>query len=127
MSILSVVECRRGYEAALENARRFYGDALYLEADGRLLSAALLAVYAFDELGKAILTAKVALRLDTTAESWKQLRKDFYQHDPKIKAAQEFLNLFQGGFFIGMENLKKLADDLAKRELSLRKKVAFVD
>ncbi len=67
------------------------------------------------------------MRPDKTPETWKQFHKDFRNHDPKIKAAQEFLNLCQGAFLLDSENLQRIVKELAERELELRKKVAFVE
>jgi AbiV family abortive infection protein len=72
MKLFSITECRSGFDAALENAKRFYDDALPLKEAGRLLSATLLAIYAYGELGKAILIARALLRNDRSVKTWRE-------------------------------------------------------
>jgi len=124
---LTITECRLGFDAAFENGKRFYDDALYIEKAGRLLSSALLAIYVYDELGKAALIARTALRQDQNTVTWQEFHKEFRAHAPKIEAIQKLLNLFQGGFFLDDSMFQKTVKDLANQVLKLRTNVAFVE
>ncbi len=127
MRALSSTECWTGFNAAFENAERFYKDALCLKRRRHLLSAALLAIYAFDELGKASLIARAALRVDRSDLTWQKFHKEFRRHEPKIREAQGLLSLFQVGWLLGDPRSQEIVTDLSQRVLKLRAAVAYVE
>ncbi|MDE3224139.1 MAG: AbiV family abortive infection protein, partial [Nitrospirota bacterium] len=121
--------CAKAMWASVENAQRFLQDAKTLYAQGRYQSAALLGIFAFDEVGKAgLLKWAQTLSLESEKE-WTEFWRAFYLHEPKLWFANfnAGVSLIARASGVKKEDLLKYLDRTTKKIHSLREKVAYVD
>lgn len=113
-----------GFDRAVDNARRFHEDSQYLQGDGRLLSAALIGIYALDELGKACMIGRAALW--PAPEQREVLNRSFKDHHAKLEAIHRLVGLFEGGFILPDDILERFVEHTKGKTWILRSDVAFV-
>lgn len=116
----------KGFEGALDNAARLHHTAQSIVSSDPH-SAALLAVYAADEMGKASLIAHAALRRDKSEATWEEFRDEFTQHPTKLRMINKLIVLLEGGFMLPDEYVEKIVRHFADATFKRRNAVAYVD
>lgn len=123
---LPLAECLSGFKLALDNAARLHRTAqLLVGSDPH--SAALLAVYAADEMGKASLIAYAGLRRDKSETTWREFRHEFKHHPSKLRMITRLAVLFGGGYILPDDYIEKFVRRLAGETFEHRNAVAYVD
>ena len=131
MITFSLVECRKGVEAILANARRLHDDAKRLFDEGAEHSGALLACYAFDEFGKAFVLAKevIAAAESASTELSEESLKNagFLKHRPRLSLVSSILMPILTGLPPGLRMTNDAVSECQESVWKLRNAVAYVD
>jgi AbiV family abortive infection protein len=129
--MVSIAECRRGFDLTCENALRLESEARNALARNEYLSAALIGAYSFDEFGKALILAKCiidAMDGGKSDISERELRQVgcFDHHRRLERVGQIFVPILTGlppGHVVTEDFIRQWKD----RIWQLRNAVAYVD
>ena len=131
VNTFSLVECRKGVEAILANAKRLHDDATRLFDEGAEHSGTLLACYAFDEfgkafiLGRAVITAAKSASTELSEESLKNA--GFLNHRSRLLLVSSILTPVLTGLPPGLGVTDDAVSKCQESVWKTRNAVAYVD
>jgi AbiV family abortive infection protein len=124
---LSEREYAAGIDYCLENARRLIADAKLLDINGRIPSAIGLAIFAWEEIGKAVMLMEdLSQGKQFTSNDWKPQGR-FTDHIQKITAPSKHQRMLQPLVTTNIPNEENLVRQMSKTFHEGRLRCFYVD